>query len=64
MSDEATVGIRVSCDLVSIIKKLLNFSKDMPANFAVDAALRELKERLEKEQASKMFPSIGEKRKS
>ena len=60
MTDE-TIGIRISCDLVSAIKKLLNFSKDMPANYAVDTALRELKDRLEKEQAAKIFPSIAEK---
>ena len=54
MSEEKkpNIGIRVSCELLAQIKNLLNFDPKMPANFAVDSALRELKERLEKEKAS------------
>lgn len=57
MSEESTVGIRVSCELVAKIKNLLKFPAGMPANYAVDMALRELKDRLEKEKTS----SVGEK---
>jgi hypothetical protein len=49
VSEESNVGIRVSCKLLAEIKNLLNFSPEMPANYAVDSALRELKVRLEQE---------------
>jgi hypothetical protein len=49
VSEESNIGIRISCKLLAEIKNLLNFSPDMPANYAVDSALRELKVRLEQE---------------
>ena len=41
MSEENIVGIRVSLDLVKQVIKLNNWSPDMPANYAVDSALRD-----------------------
>ena len=49
---EENIGIRVSCQLVADLKRLLGYSPDLPANFSVDMALRELKDRLEKEKTS------------
>ena len=50
MSEEEQIkGIRISIALVDDLKKLLHYSPDMPYNYAVDSALRELKSRLLKE---------------
>ena len=46
---EAKVHIWVSGPLVEQIRKLLDLHPAMPATYAVDTALRELKDRLEKE---------------
>jgi len=39
--EEENVGIRVSTDLVKQVIRLNNWSPDMPANYAVDSALRD-----------------------
>jgi uncharacterized protein (DUF2267 family) len=48
----APIQVKVSTELIAEVKNLLNLSPEMPANYAVDTALRELKDRLEKEKAS------------
>jgi hypothetical protein len=48
MSD-VEIQVKVSCALIADIKNKLNFSPEMPANYAVDSALRKLKEILEKQ---------------
>ena len=50
MKKKEIVGIRVNVSLVRKIAQKLNYSPNIPINYAVDGLLRELLSRLEKEQ--------------
>ena len=53
MSEENVVGIRVSKPLVDHIIELNHWSPSMPANYAVDSALRDYIAILEAKEAKK-----------